>query len=121
MTTKENDTPGRLQAVKGMYDIIPPQSRRLAAVERVSHDVLRAYGYSEVRTPLLEYTSLFARSIGEETDIVEKEMYTFEDRDGRSVTLRPEGTASAVRAFIEHGVAQQEPVTRWYYLGPMFR
>jgi histidyl-tRNA synthetase len=111
----------RLQAVKGMYDLIPPQSRRLGQVERVSHELLATYGYSELRTPLLEYTGLFARSIGEETDIVEKEMYTFEDRDGRSLTLRPEGTASAVRAYIEHGLAASDPITRWYYFGPMFR
>jgi histidyl-tRNA synthetase len=113
--------PGRLQAVKGMYDMIPPQSRRLAVVERISQDVLRRYGYTEVRTPLLEYTQLFARSIGEETDIVEKEMYTFEDRDGRSVTMRPEMTASVVRAYIEHSIGQQEPITRWYGFGRMFR
>ncbi len=111
----------RIQAVKGMYDLLPPQSRRLGEVERISHELLATYGYCEVHTPLLEYTGLFARSIGEETDIVEKEMYTFEDRDGRSVTLRPEGTASAVRAYIEHGLSASEAVTRWYYLGPMFR
>jgi histidyl-tRNA synthetase len=111
----------RLQAVKGMYDLIPPQSRRLCEVERVSHRVLRAYGYGEVRTPIVEYTPLFARSIGDETDIVEKEMYTFDDRDNRSLSLRPEGTAGVVRAYVEHGVHQSEPVTQWYYLGPMFR
>src|SRR5512137_1273977 len=111
----------RLQAVKGMYDLIPPQSRRLSEVERVSHRVLRAYGYSEVRTPIVEYTPLFARSIGDETDIVEKEMYTFDDRDNRSLSLRPEGTAGVVRAYVEHGVHQSEPVSQWFYLGPMFR
>jgi histidyl-tRNA synthetase len=115
-----NKTP-RLQAVKGMVDMLPPQSRRLREVERVSHEVLATYGYSEVRTPVVEYTPLFSRSIGEATDIVEKEMYTFEDRDGRSLSLRPEGTASAVRAYVEHAVHQQEPLSRWYYLGPMFR
>ncbi len=117
----ERREPSRLQAVKGMYDMIPPQSRRLREVERRSHALLERYGYSEVRTPIVEHTSLFSRSIGEETDIVEKEMYTFDDRDGRSLSLRPEGTASAVRAYIEHAVNQSEPVTRWYYLGPMFR
>lgn len=111
----------RLQTVKGMYDLIPPNSRRLREVERVSHRVLRRYGYQPAATPLLEDTQLFARSIGEETDIVEKEMYTFTDRDGSSLTLRPEGTASAVRAYVEHAIHKAEPVTQWYYLGPMFR
>jgi histidyl-tRNA synthetase len=111
----------RLQAVKGMYDILPPDSRRLREVERISHRVLQAYGYVQIRTPIVEYSPLFARSIGEETDIVEKEMYTFEDRDGRSLTLRPEGTAGVARAYIEHAVHKSEPVTQWYYLGPMFR
>ena len=76
---------------------------------------------AEVRTPMVEDTALFVRSVGEETDIVGKEMYTFEDKGGRSLSLRPEGTAPAVRAYIEHSVANQEPVTRWYYMGPMFR
>jgi len=111
----------RLQAVKGMYDLLPPDSRRLAEIERIGHEVLQAHGYAQVHTPLVEYTPLFARSIGEETDIVEKEMYTFEDRDGRSLTLRPEGTASVVRAFNEHAQHKAEPVTLWYYIGPMFR
>ena len=111
----------RLRAVKGMHDMYPPISRRLHQVERLGHDLLQAHGYSEVRTPLVEYTPLFARSIGDDTDIVEKEMYTFDDRDGRSLTMRPEGTASVVRAYVEHGLHKIEPVTRWYYLGPMFR
>jgi histidyl-tRNA synthetase len=111
----------RLKAVKGMNDVLPPDSRRMAEVARVSHEVLQAYGYAEVHTPILEYTPLFCRSIGEETDIVEKEMYTFEDRDGRMVTMRPECTASCVRAYNEHAVHKAEPVTLWYYIGPMFR
>ena len=111
----------RLRAVKGMHDMFPPDSRRLREAERVFHRVLPTYGYAEARTPLVEYTPLFARSIGDDTDIVEKEMYTFEDRDGRSLTLRPEGTASVVRAYVEHAIHRSEPVSRWYYLGPMFR
>jgi histidyl-tRNA synthetase len=83
--------------------------------------VLEAYGYDEVRTPIAERTDLFARSLGETTDIVEKEMYTFDDRDGSSLTLRPEGTASVVRAAVNAGVAQREQVAKLYYLGPMFR
>jgi histidyl-tRNA synthetase len=111
----------RLKAVKGMNDMLPPDSRRLGEIARVSHEVLQSYGYVEVHTPILEYTPLFCRSIGEETDIVEKEMYTFEDRDGRMVTMRPECTASCVRAYNEHAVHKCEPVTLWYYIGPMFR
>ena len=111
----------KLRAVKGMHDMYPPQSRRLREIERMGHTLLQAHGYAEARTPIVEYTPLFARSIGDDTDIVEKEMYTFDDRDGRSLTMRPEGTASVVRAYVEHGLHKVEPVTRWYYLGPMFR
>ncbi|WP_255636498.1 histidine--tRNA ligase [Hyalangium versicolor] len=90
-------------------------------VERATREVFSRFGYGEVRTPVLEDTGLFVRSVGEETDIVGKEMYTFEDKGGRSLSLRPEGTAPAVRAYIEHSVSNQEPLTRWYYVGPMFR
>ena len=83
--------------------------------------MLEAFAYHELRTPVLEYTPLFVRSVGEVTDVVEKQMYTFDDRDGRSVSLRPEGTASAVRAYVENAQWNKEPVTRWYYIGPMFR
>ncbi len=111
----------RLRSVKGMHDILPPDSRRLQEVQRVSHALLQRYGYAEARTPILEYTPLFARSIGDQTDIVEKEMYTFADRDDTSLTMRPEGTASVVRAYVQHALHKVEPVTRWYYFGPMFR
>jgi histidyl-tRNA synthetase len=111
----------KLQAVKGMNDVRPPETAKWQFIEKRCRTALETHGYREIRTPICEYTQLFARSIGEVTDIVEKEMYTFDDRDGRSVTLRPEGTASAVRAYIEHAVAKQEPVTRWYYIGPMYR
>ncbi|HVU51746.1 MAG TPA: histidine--tRNA ligase [Polyangia bacterium] len=108
-------------SVKGMNDIVPPEVSKWHFLEQKARDVLEAFSYREVRTPILEYTPLFVRSVGEVTDVVEKQMYTFDDRDGRSVSLRPEGTASAVRAYIERAQWNQEPVTRWYYLGPMFR
>ena len=107
--------------VKGMNDILPPEVSKWQFLEEKARGVLEAHAYRELRTPVLEYTPLFVRSVGEVTDVVEKQMYTFDDRDGRSVSLRPEGTASAVRAYIEQSQWNKEPVTRWYYLGPMFR
>jgi histidyl-tRNA synthetase len=91
------------------------------SVEEAARRVFRAYNYREIRTPILEETQLFARGVGEETDIVTKEMYTFEDRDGSSLTLRPEATASVIRAYIEHRLDQRPGVQKLYYLGPMFR
>jgi histidyl-tRNA synthetase len=90
-------------------------------VERIAREVFRAYNYHEIRTPILEETQLFARGVGAETDIVTKEMYTFEDRDGSSLTLRPENTASVIRAYIEHHLDQRPGVQKLYYIGPMFR
>jgi histidyl-tRNA synthetase len=90
-------------------------------VEAVARSVFRTYNYQEIRTPILEETQLFARGVGEETDIVTKEMYTFEDRDGTSLTLRPENTASVIRAYIEHRLDQRPGVQKLYYIGPMFR
>jgi histidyl-tRNA synthetase len=107
--------------VKGMNDVLPPDIAKWQFVEEKARGVLEAFAYRELRTPALEYTSLFVRSVGEVTDVVEKQMYTFDDRDGRSVSLRPEGTASAVRAYVENAQWNKEPVTRWFYLGPMFR
>jgi len=107
--------------VKGMNDILSPEVSKWQFVEEKARGVLESFAYREVRTPVLEYTPLFVRSVGEVTDVVEKQMYTFDDRDGRSVSLRPEGTASAVRAYIERAQWTREPVTRWYYVGPMFR
>ena len=104
-----------------MNDALPPETAKWNSIERRCRAVLESHGYREIRTPLCEYTQLFARSIGEATDIVEKEMYTFDDRDGRSLTLRPEGTAGVVRAYIEHSIPKWEPITRWYYIGPMYR
>src|SRR5689334_15530067 len=107
--------------VKGMNDILPPEGSKWQFLEQKARGVLEAFAYRELRTPILEYTPLFVRSVGEVTDVVEKQMYTFDDRDGRSVTMRPEGTASAVRAYIASAAWNREPVTRWYYMGPMFR
>lgn len=108
-------------SVKGMNDILPPEVSKWQFLEEKARAVLEAFSYRELRTPILEYTPLFVRSVGEVTDVVEKQMYTFDDRDGRSVSMRPEGTASAVRAYIEGALWNREPVTRWYYMGPMFR
>ncbi len=108
------------RAVKGMNDVLPDELARWHRVEEAFERTMRLYGFREVRTPLVEPTSLFARAMGEVTDVVEKEMYTFTHHD-ESLTLRPEGTAGAVRAYVEHGIPQSEPVTRWYYIGPMFR
>ncbi len=110
-----------IKTIRGMRDILPDQSAWWLRMERQLTEVLERFGYQEIRTPILESTSLFSRSIGEETDIVSKEMYTFEDRDGSSLTLRPEGTAAVVRSFVEHTLSRQAPVNRLYYLGPMFR
>lgn len=108
-------------SVKGMNDILPPEVSKWQYAEERVRSVLEAFAYRELRTPALEYTSLFVRSVGEATEVVEKQMYTFDDRDGSSVTMRPEGTAPAVRAYIAEAMWNKEPVTRWYYLGPMFR
>ncbi len=110
-----------IQAVKGMRDILPPVSGVWNDVEAAARQVFHQFNYREIRTPLLEETSLFARGVGEETDIVSKEMYTFEDRDGSSLTLRPENTASVLRAYVEHRLDQQPGVQKLYYIGPMFR
>ena len=110
----------QFQAIRGMNDILPAESIHWQALETTTREVLAAYGYHEIRLPLVEKTELFARSIGEITDIVEKEMYTFDDRNGESLTLRPEGTAGCVRACIEHGLLHNQ-MQRLWYAGPMFR
>lgn len=104
-----------------MRDILPPSSAVWNQVETAARRILARFNYQEIRTPILEETALFSRSVGEETDIVSKEMYTFEDRDGTSLTLRPENTASVLRAYIEHRLDQQPGVQKLYYVGPMFR
>ena len=110
----------QLQSLRGMVDLLPEQTRRWQAVEAVAREHFRRAGIEEIRTPLLEVTELFARGIGEVTDVVGKEMYSFLDRGERSCTLRPEGTASAVRAAVQHGLLSQGAQKLWY-TGPMFR
>ncbi len=109
-----------IQAIRGMNDILPSETDKWQYLEKVLTRVIAAYGYQEIRFPILEKTELFKRSIGEVTDIVEKEMYTFADRNGDSLTLRPEGTAGCVRAAIEHGLVYNQTQRLWY-MGPMFR
>src|SRR5256884_6581797 len=110
-----------IKAVKGTRDILPPSSAVWNYVETAAREVFRQFNYHEIRTPILEETQLFARGVGQETDIVTKEMYTFDDKDGSSLTLRPENTASVIRAYIEHRLDQRPGVQKLYYIGPMFR
>src|SRR5438132_2924850 len=110
-----------IKAVRGTRDLLPPETALWNFVEAAARDVFRNYNFQEIRTPILEETQLFARSVGEETDIVTKEMYTFQDRDEASLTLRPENTAGVMRAYIEHRLDQQPGVKKLYYMGPMFR
>ena len=109
-----------LQAIRGMNDILPEQTPYWQYVENTFRQLMQSYGYQEIRMPIVENTALFKRSIGEVTDIVEKEMYTFEDRNGDSLTLRPEGTACCVRAAMQHGLLHNQ-IQRLWYTGPMFR
>lgn len=109
-----------LQAIRGMNDILPHETPIWQSVETILCEVFKSYGYEEIRFPILEKTELFSRSIGEITDIVEKEMYTFTDRNGDSLTLRPEGTAGCIRALLEHGLIYKQERRIWYE-GPMFR
>ena len=110
-----------LQAIRGMNDILPEQTPLWRYFEGTVAGLLDGYGYRQIRMPIVEFTELFKRSIGEVTDIVEKEMYTFDDRNGDSLTLRPEGTASCVRAVLEHGISGGGQVQKLGYIGPMFR
>ncbi|GMR00877.1 MAG: histidine--tRNA ligase [Gammaproteobacteria bacterium] len=109
-----------IKSIRGMHDVLPDDSFHWQAFEAVIRRLMASYGYKEIRMPLVESTDLFCRSIGEVTDIVEKEMYTFEDRNGDKLTLRPEGTASCVRAGIQHGLLHNQ-IQRLWYSGPMFR
>ena len=113
--------PKLIQKLRGTKDLIGKEALLWECVEKAASDVFRRYGYLPVRTPILEETDLFKRSVGEVTDIVQKEMYTFEDRSGTSISLRPEGTAGIVRAFIENHWGKEQPVQKLYYFGPMFR
>jgi len=108
-------------SVRGMNDLLPPESAKWQHLEAACRALFASFGYGEIRPPVVEHTELFARGVGEATDVVEKEMYTFRDRSDRSLTLRPELTAGCARAYIEHSIAMKEPVTRWWYQGPMFR
>ncbi|MCB2204336.1 histidine--tRNA ligase [bacterium] len=109
------------KSVKGTKDLLPGDTAAWLHVEAVIRDVMQQYRYGEIRTPMFEDTSVFARGIGEETDIVGKEMYTFEDKGGSSLTLRPEMTAPVIRAFIQHSMGEQTSLNKLYYIGPMFR
>lgn len=110
-----------IAGIKGVKDLLPEETPRWRFVEEAARRWATAYGFEEIRIPIFEVTTLFARSIGASTDIVEKEMYTFPDRDGTSLTLRPEGTAGTVRSYVEHNRAAIPVPQRYYYLGPMFR
>ena len=111
----------KIPSVKGFHDVLPGESARWAGLETRARAVFAQYNFQEIRLPIVERSELFRRSVGETTDIVEKEMYTFTDRDDSSLTLRPEGTASVVRAYVEHAMQAREPVSKLYYFGPMFR
>jgi histidyl-tRNA synthetase len=111
----------KYKTLKGLQDILPPDINVWHRIEHTAREIFRTFGYQEIRLPILESTDIFVRSIGETSDIVEKEMYTFEDKGGRSVTLRPEGTASFVRAYVEHHLHNNPAPQKYYYLGPMFR
>lgn len=109
------------RAVEATRDILPGEIERWQFIEQMARDIFSRYGFREIRTPIFEFTDLFKRSVGEATDIVSKEMYTFTDRGDRRLTLRPEGTAPTVRAYVQHSIHKTEESTRWYYTGPMFR
>ena len=111
----------KFRSIKGTKDILPEESHRWQAAEDAIRTVMHAFNYREIRTPVFEETALFTRGIGELTDIVAKEMYTFEDRSGTSVTLRPEMTASVIRSYIQNNLGEQQPLVKVFYIGPMFR
>src|SRR5688572_31299153 len=110
-----------IHAVRGTYDVLPGDIEIWHAVEARIRKVFHSYGFNEIRTPILESTELFVRGVGEETDVVSKEMYTFTDRDGGSLSLRPEGTAPVIRAYIEHQLQNEARMMKLYYIAPMFR
>lgn len=110
-----------IKAPRGTRDLLPGEIEKWHYVEKVAREISEIYGYQEIRTPIFEHTELFQRGIGDTTDVVQKEMYTFKDRGGRSITLRPEGTAAVVRAYLENHLNNQPQPVKVYYLGPMFR
>jgi len=111
----------KIKKVRGVKDILPGEIEKWQWVEAITHSVFSNFGFKEIRVPIFEYTNLFSRGIGETTDIVEKEMYTFEDKGGEMITLRPEGTASVARAYVENKLYNPPSLTKLYYIGPMFR
>src|SRR5574342_246539 len=110
----------KIAGVRGMNDILPSEVARWQQMEAVAREVFALHGYREIRTPAVEHATLFARGVGADTDIVQKEMYAFEDKGEELLCLRPEGTAGVVRAFVEHGFHLEGP-QKWFYVGPMFR
>lgn len=110
-----------IKAPRGTEDVLPGRSEAWNRLEAITRQVMASYGYREIRTPIFEHTELFSRGVGEATDVVEKEMYTFTDRSGRSITLRPEGTAPVARSYIEHGMRLWPQPVKVFYIGPMFR
>ena len=106
---------------KGTRDILPNESYKWAYVENIANNIFKNYGYKEIRVPVFESTELFARGVGETTDVVQKEMYTFDDKGGRSITLRPEGTAGVVRAYLENGMGSLPSPVKLCYAMPMYR
>jgi len=119
--TAKKEQRRKLQAIKGTRDILPPETQLWNRVEQTAHEVFSTFGCGEIRLPIFEPTELFARAVGGETDIVSKEMYSFDDRDETSISLRPEATASVCRAYIEQGMQQLPQPVKLYYMGPMFR
>lgn len=111
----------RIKSLPGMDDILPGEIEKWQAIEQKAREIFRLYGYSEIKTPILERASLFRRSVGEDTEIVQKQMFSFEEDSGGEICLRPEETASIVRAYIEHSIGRKESLTKYYYSGPMFR
>ena len=111
----------RYERIKGTFDILPEESAKWVYLEQIVRDAMRRFNYKEIRPPIFEMTELFSRGIGEGTDIVSKEMFSFTDMGGRNLTLRPEATASVVRAFIEESLGKKAPLNKVFYIGPMFR
>jgi histidyl-tRNA synthetase len=119
--TAKKEERRRFQAIKGTRDLLPPETELWNSAEQTAHNVFSTFGFGEIRLPIFEPTDLFARAVGGETDIVSKEMYSFDDRDETSISLRPEATASVCRAYIEHGMQALSQPVKLYYMGPMFR
>ena len=119
--TIQKDRSEMIQLIRGFKDILPGEVELWQQIENTAVSLLEDFGFNEIRIPVIERTELFARSIGEDTDIVEKEMYTFPDRKGDLLTLRPEATASIVRSYIQHRLYAKDPVQKFYTIGPMFR